>query len=165
MRVKGISTTKPSRLLPNSIGIRTCNDQVPDNPGVIEADTDDALRAHVDRRVCPAPLTMTDIVTGWTENCSLRNNAAKWMLEDIGQLQQRFPFPMVIFDSDCGSEFITQEVAAWPQARDVEQARSRPYQKNDQAHVESKNNRVVRKHAFYWRYDTAAELTLLGRLW
>ncbi len=41
----------------------------------------------------------------------------------------------------------------------------RPYQKNDQAHVESKNNHVVRKHAFYWRYDTAAELGLLNRLW
>jgi len=51
------------------------------------------------------------------------------------------------------------------QARDVEQTRSRPYQKNDQAHVESKNNHVVRKHAFYWRYDTPAELELLDRLW
>ena len=72
---------------------------------------------------------------------------------------------MVIFDSDCGGEFINHEVAAWLQARDIEQTRSRPYQKNDQAHVESKNNHVVRKHAFYWRYDTAAELELLNRLW
>jgi len=72
---------------------------------------------------------------------------------------------MVIFDSDCGSEFINHEVAGWLQARDVAQTRSRPYQKNDQAHVESKNNHVVRKHAFYWRYDTAAELELLNRLW
>ncbi len=31
--------------------------------------------------------------------------------------------------------------------------------------MESKNNHVVRKHAFYWRYDTAAELELLNRLW
>lgn len=31
--------------------------------------------------------------------------------------------------------------------------------------MESKNNHVVRKHAFYWRYDTAAELELLDRLW
>ena len=44
-------------------------------------------------------LTMTDIVTGWTENCSIRNNAAKWILAGIGELQQRFPFVMVIFDS------------------------------------------------------------------
>ena len=31
--------------------------------------------------------------------------------------------------------------------------------------MESKNNHVVRKHAFYWRYDTPAELALLNELW
>jgi hypothetical protein len=164
MRVKGISTTKPARLLRNSITIRTCTDEAPERPGVIEADT----VAHCGPTLIgefARTLTMTDIMTGWTENYSIRNNAAKWILEGIEQLQQRFPFAMVIFDSDCGSEFINHEVAAWLQARDVEQTRSRPYQKNDQAHVESKNNHVVRKHAFYWRYDTAAELELLDRLW
>jgi hypothetical protein len=72
---------------------------------------------------------------------------------------------MTVFDSDCGSEFINHEVANWLQAKDIGQTRSRPYQKNDQAHVESKNNHVVRKHAFYWRYDTPEELELLNQLW
>jgi hypothetical protein len=49
--------------------------------------------------------------------------------------------------------------------RDIEQTRSRPYRKNDQATVESKNNHVVRKHAFYWRYETPAELALLNEMW
>jgi len=31
--------------------------------------------------------------------------------------------------------------------------RSRPYKKNDQATIESKNNHLVRKYAFYYRYD------------
>ncbi len=39
MRIKGISTTKPSPLLRNSIAIRTCADEAPKVPGVIEADT------------------------------------------------------------------------------------------------------------------------------
>jgi len=39
MRIKGISTTKPSALLRNSIAIRTCADAPPKVPGVIEADT------------------------------------------------------------------------------------------------------------------------------
>jgi len=42
---------------------------------------------------------MTDLVIGWTENHSIRNNAAKWILEGIDELQARFPFPMVVFDS------------------------------------------------------------------
>lgn len=164
MRIKGISTTKPSPLLRNSITIRTCADEAPEAPGVIEADT----VAHCGPTLIgefARTLTMTDLVTGWTENCSIRNNAAKWIVAGIEELQAWFPFAMVIFDSDCGGEFINHEVAAWLQARDIEQTRSRPYQKNDQAHVESKNNHVVRKHAFYWRYDTQQELELLNRLW
>ena len=164
MRIKGICTTKPSPLLRNSITIRTCADEAPKTPGVIEADT----VAHCGPTLIgefARTLTMTDLVIGWTENCSIRNNASKWITAGIEQLQQRFPFPMAIFDSDCGSEFINYEVADWLQARDITQTRSRPYQKNDQAHVESKNNHVVRKHAFYWRYDTPQELELLGQLW
>lgn len=164
MRIKGIATTKPSPLLRNSIAIRTCADEAPEAPGVIEADT----VAHCGPTLIgefARTLTMTDVVIGWTENCSIRNNASSWIVEGIDALQQRFPFAMVIFDSDCGGEFINHEVAAWLQARDIEQTRSRPYQKNDQAHVESKNNHVVRKHAFYWRYDTGEELELLNRLW
>ena len=164
MRIKGISTTKPSPLLRDSISIRTYADEAPDKPGVIEADT----VAHCGPTLIGEfvrTLTMTDVVIGWTENHSIRNNAAKWITDGIEELQQWFPFDLVIFDSDCGSEFINHDVAGWLQARDIEQTRSRPYQKNDQAHVESKNNHVVRKHAFYWRYDTVEELTLLNRLW
>lgn len=84
----------------------------------------------------------------------------------MGDLQQMFPFPLRVFDSELnGSEFINHDVADWLQARDIAQTRSRPYKKNDQATVESKNNHVVRKHAFYWRYDTSEELTLLNQLW
>jgi len=128
MRIKGISTTKPSPLLRNSISIRTCADEAPTTPGVIEADT----VAHCGPTLIgefARTLTMTDLVTGWTENHSIRNNAAKWILEGIDELQARFPFPMVVFDSDCGAEFINHEVAAWLQARDIAQTRSRPYQK------------------------------------
>ena len=164
MRIKGISTTKPSPLLRNSISIRTCADEAPKAPGVIEADT----VAHCGPTLIgefARTLTMTDVVIGWTENTSIRNNAATWIVAGVEEPRERFPFAMVVFDSDCGSEFINHEVAAWLQDRDIEQTRSRPYQKNDQAHVESKNNHVVRKHAFYWRYDTPEELELLNRLW
>jgi hypothetical protein len=110
-------------------------------------------------------LTMTCLVTGWTENTSIRNNASKWIVQAVADLQGMFPFPLRVFDSDNGSEFINHDVADWLQERDIAQTRSRPYRKNDQATVESKNNHVVRKHAFYWRYDTPHELALLNELW
>lgn len=164
MELRGISTTTPSPLLRNSIGLSKAGDEPATTPGVIEADT----VAHCGptfQGEFVRTLTMTDLVTGWTENASIRNNASKWIVQAVTELQGRFPFPLRVFDSDNGSEFINHDVADWLQERDIAQTRSRPYKKNDQATVESKNNHVVRKHAFYWRYDTPAELALLGELW
>ena len=44
-------------------------------------------------------------------------------------------------------------------------SRSRPYKKNDNAHVEQKNDDKVRKLVGYWRYDTEEELKLLNLLY
>lgn len=164
MELRGISTTKPAKLLRNSIKIRTVGDERDDTPGAIEADT----VAHCGPTLIgefARTLTMTDMGTGWTENESIRNNASRWITQAVEHLQASFPFPLHSFDSDNGSEFINHKVAGWLQQRDIEQTRSRPYRKNDQATVESKNNHVVRKHAFYWRYDTPDELALLNELW
>jgi len=164
IRLKGISTTKAAPRLRNSIKIRTVADERDERPGAIEADT----VAHCGPTFIgefARTLTMTDMVTGWTENASIRNNASRWITEAVNELQTSFPFPLVSFDSDNGSEFINNDVIGWLQARDIAQTRSRPYRKNDQATVESKNNHVVRKHAFYWRYDTPGELVLLNELW
>ena len=76
-----------------------------------------------------------------------------------------FPFPVTCFDSDNGTEFINDEHIDWLQRKDIEQTRSRPYRKNDQATVESRNNHVVRRFASYWRYDTEEQRDLPDRLW
>lgn len=162
--LKGKSTTKPSPLLRNSIAIRKAGDELEDVPGMIEADT----VAHCGptlKNEFTRTLTMTDMSTGWTECESIRNNASKWILEAVGRLRESFPFPVTGFDSDNGSEFINHQVADWLQQEDIAFTRSRAYKKNDQATVESKNNHIVRKNAFYWRYDTSEELELLNRLW
>lgn len=165
MRLRGISTTTPApAALRNSIGLSKAGDAPPTRPGTVEADTVAHCGPTFAGEFCRT-LTMTDMVTGWTENASIRNNASKWIVQAVGDLQALFPFPLRVFDSDNGSEFINHDVAAWLQERDIAQTRSRPYRKNDQATVESKNNHIVRKHAFHWRYDTADELALLNELW
>ena len=50
-------------------------------------------------------------------------------------------------------------------ARQITFTRSRPGNSNDGAHVEQKNWAVVRTVVGYHRYDTAAELLLLNRIW
>ena len=44
-------------------------------------------------------------------------------------------------------------------------SRSRPYKKNDNAHVEQKNDDKVRKLVGYYRYDTPREVDLLNKLY
>lgn len=53
----------------------------------------------------------------------------------------------------------------WAADRKIFFTRSRPYKKNDQATIESKNNHLVRRYGFYWRYDTPEALNLLNQLW
>jgi len=68
-------------------------------------------------------------------------------------------------DFDNGTEFLNKAVIKWAAERDIYFTRSRPYKKNDQATIESKNNHLVRKYAFYYRYDTTEERQALNRLW
>jgi transposase InsO family protein len=84
-------------------------------------------------------LTITDVFTGWTEDVAIRNNAHANIIEGLEILEQRVPFRLTGFDSDNGSEFINHEVMKWVSSRDLYFTRSRPYKKNDNAHVEQKN--------------------------
>jgi hypothetical protein len=92
MQLRGISTTRPSPLLRNSTGLSKVGDAPPTVPGVIEANT----VAHCGPTFFDEfarTLTMTDLVTRWTENASTGNNASKWIVGAVAQLQTRFPFP------------------------------------------------------------------------
>ncbi len=68
-------------------------------------------------------------------------------------------------DFDNGTEFLNKAVIGWAGERGIYFTRSRPYRKNDQATIESKNNHLVRKYGFYYRYHTPAERASLNRLW
>jgi transposase InsO family protein len=62
---------------------------------------------------------------------------------------QQFPFEIVGFHSDNGSEYINGRVAKLLHKLLVEQTKSRSRHSNDNALAESKNASVVRKHMGY----------------
>jgi len=68
-------------------------------------------------------------------------------------------------DCDNGSELINYDVVNWAANKQIFFTRARPYKKNDQAHVESKNNHVVRRYGYHYRYDTEEERETLSALW
>ena len=160
----GLSGTKPGPLLRNSIQVRKAGDEHEKAPGFVEAD----LVLHCGPTLAGEfvhSLTVTDVFTGWTENVALRNGAHRWVIEAMTEVEARLPFPLVGLDTDNGGEFINHALIKWAGDRDLFFTRSRPYKSNDNAHVEQKNGDVVRRHAFYYRYDTALELQLLNELY
>jgi len=162
--LRGFTTTRPGPLLRTSIQIRKAGDEAEAEPGFLEVDTvahcGPTLKGEFARSV-----SLTDVVTGWTQVIAIRNNARRWMLEALDQAIDLFPFPIQGLDCDNGSEFINHDVINWAGHRDIFFTRSRPYRKNDQATIEAKNNHIVRRRGFYYRYDTPAELALLNQLW
>lgn len=160
----GISTTRPSPLLRSSITIRKAGDEVEDVPGFFEGDTVAHCGPSLQGEFCRT-VNLTDMRTGWVFTRSVRNNAHVHILAVLDQAVQAIPFEVTGLDFDNGSEFINHDVINWAAGRKIFFTRSRPYKKNDQATIESKNNHLVRHYAFYWRYDTPDTLALLGQLW
>jgi hypothetical protein len=161
---RGISTTKPGTLLKAAIPIRTFTPWAEEHPGFLEID----LVAHcgsTTEGIYLNTLTATDLATGWTETLALANKTQAAVSQAIGQLRLDLPFPLLGLDSDNGSEFINETLLRYCQSEQITFTRSRPYQKNDQAHVEQKNWSVVRHTIGYDRLETPEELALLSSIY
>ncbi|GAC1451602.1 MAG: DDE-type integrase/transposase/recombinase [Pseudarthrobacter sp.] len=161
---RGRSHTKPGTLLKDSIPMRTWAEWDDAVPGFVEIDLVGHEGGNSKGEFC-FTLTITDISTGWTETRSVKNKAQKWVFAAIKEATAAFPFPIRGIDSDNGSEFINWELLRWCEQEQLTFTRSRSGNKNDGAHVEQKNWHVVRQTVGYHRYDTAAELELLNRIW
>lgn len=162
--IGGHSTTKPGTLLRSAITIRRAGDEVEDEPGFFEGDTV-AHCGPVESGEFARTLNLTDFHTGWTYTRTVRNNSHTHILAGLKTATREIPFQITGLDFDNGSEFLNQYVIEWAGSRGIYFTRSRPYKKNDQATIESKNNHVVRRYGFYYRYDTELERRALNRLW
>ena len=163
-QIRGVATTKPSPLLRSSIKIRKAGDEVEAEPGFFEGDTvahcGPTLKGEFART-----LNLTDVLTGWVFTRTVRNNAHLHILGALEAGVDEIPFEVTGLDFDNGSEFLNHAVIDWASQQQIFFTRSRPYKKNDQATIESKNNHLVRKYGFYYRYDTDDERAVLNRLW
>ena len=114
-------------------------------PGWIEADTVAHCGGSM-RGTFAWSLVLTDIATGWTEAGATWNRSDRVVHACITEIEARLPFPILGFDSDNGGEFINEILVRYFRQRTpaVQQTRSRPYHKNDNAHVEQKNRTHIR---------------------
>lgn len=161
----GLATTKPGSLLKKPIPIATSQwDQAV--PGFLEADT----VAHCGTSMAGSfvyTVNFVDIATGWSAFAAVWGRGQLGVFAALQHVEQELPFRIRGFDSDNGSEFLNHHLYTYFTTRKprVVYTRSRPYQKNDNAHIEQKNWSNIRQYLGYGRFDNPQIVPLLNDLY
>ncbi len=86
-----------------------------------------------------------DEVTQFEVVCTVEKISKQYLIPVLEHMLHFFPFKVVSFHSDNGSEYINRQVAKLLKELFIEFTKSRPRHSNDNALAESKNNSVVMK--------------------
>ena len=159
----GRSTTKPGTLLRRQIPIKT-NQWDETRPGFLEADTV-AHCGDTTAGIYVNTIDFVDIATGWTEQRAIFGKGERGVVEQVKDVEQLLPFPLLGFDCDNGSEFLNYHLMRHFAGRSVAFTRSRAYHKDDNAHIEQKNWTHVRQWLGYERLDRPEAVPLLNDLY
>ena len=116
-------------------------------PGYIRVDT--VHQGDLDGVKGVYHINAVDEVTQWQVVGATAQIGEQWLLPVLEAILAQFPFRIVGFHSDNGSEFINGRVAGLLNKLLAEQTKSRPRHSNDNGLVEAKNGAVIRKHIGY----------------
>lgn len=96
-----------------------------------------------------------DYATTWVEVRAMWGRGQAGTLRALQDVEASLPFSLLGLDSDNGGEFLNYHVLNWLQKRPrpVFMTRSRPYKKDDNAHVAQKNWTHIRQCFGYERHD------------
>jgi transposase InsO family protein len=90
-------------------------------------------------------INAVDCVTQWEVVATVQVISEAHLLPVIEQMLEQFPFEILGFHSDNGSEYVNYQVARMLEKLRIEFTRSRPRRSNDNGLAETKNGAVVRK--------------------
>lgn len=86
------------------------------------------------------------------------------MFKAVQRIRERLPFELLGIDSDNDGSFINHQMYRYCLEEEIMFTRSRPYRKNDNAHIEQKNWTCVRKVFGYMRIDTEEQVVKMNEL-
>jgi len=155
--------TKPGRWLRQTIPIHAESWNVP-GPGWLEIDTVSHSGPNAEG-LFAYTVNQTDVFSGWTECRAILGKGAAEVKWGIDEMRKGLPFDLKGLDSDNGEEFINWVLDKYCRESSVQRFRSRPYKKNDQAHIEQKNWTHVRKLIGWSRYDTQEAVDAMNDLY
>jgi hypothetical protein len=110
-------------------------------------------------------LNLTDIASTWVETRAVLGKGEMAILEAFRQMKASLPFDVLSIDSDNGGEFINNRLYEYCESKQIGFTRSRPYKKDDNAHIEQKNWTHVRKIIGWDRYDTPEAVRAMNDLY
>src|SRR5260221_2887624 len=94
-------------------------------------------------------INLVDEVTQWQVVGAVERISENHLKPLLERLLKQFPFRILGFHSDNGSQFINHTIAALLNKLLIEQTKSRPRHSGDNGLVETKNGAVIRKHMGY----------------
>jgi transposase InsO family protein len=116
-------------------------------PGFIRIDT--VHQGDQDKQKGVYHINAVDEVTQFEVICSVEKISEAYLLPVLEELLDTFPFVIINFHSDNGSEYINGVVSSLLNKLHIEMTKSRSRHSNDNALAESKNGSVVRKYLGY----------------
>ncbi|MCP5526827.1 MAG: integrase [Verrucomicrobiales bacterium] len=161
---RGRSLTRPGTLLRQQIPIRGSVWEE-DKAGWLEVDTVALCGGSVAGEFVWL-IDGVDYATTWVEVRAMWGRGQAGTVAALEDLEAHLPFALLGLDSDNGGEFLNYHVLRWLQQRPrpVFMTRSRPYKKDDNAHVEQKNWTHVRQWFGYERHDNPEVVALINAL-
>jgi hypothetical protein len=163
-RLKGIAHTRPSSLLKSSIPIVISSELPVDRPGTYQIDLVGHDGGNPNGHFAFS-LNAVELFSGWVEPRILLNKAHRWAKEAVKSIQIDSPVPLAGLHSDNDSSFLNEPLQSWCASQGIPYSRGRPYHSNDTCYVEQKNFNIVRQAIGYARYETEAEVALIGKLY
>jgi len=150
-RLLNYTRTRPTT---NSIGERR-KPQPQGQPGFLRLDTVHQGDQPEGGEKGVYHINAVDEVSQWQVVGSTPRISEAYLEPVLEHMLRQFPFRILGFHTDNGSEFINKTVAALLNKLLIAQTKSRPRQSGDNGLVETKNGAVIRKHIGYGYIDAS----------
>jgi hypothetical protein len=163
LKSKIYGKTKPGKILRSQIPIRTSSSKISE-PGYIELD----LVSHSGNSAAGEyihTLNAVDIALTWVSRRAVFGKGEIGVQKAVDEIRKEMPCGLKSIDFDYGSEFINFHLLRYCDKQQIAYTRSRPYKKDDQAHIEQKNSTHVRRLFGSIRFDKLEVLRLMNNLY